>query len=295
MNPALFRTAALLSAMIAGALIPGAHVLRFLIPWLIVAMLFVVFLGTRFTGATLTRSHGWLLAANIAMGFAGFGLGWLAGGRDVALAGFFAGVAPTATAAVVVTGFLGGRRDYVAGAMVLTNTLISLLLPVLLPLVLGRATPRVIADVAGSVGFLVFMPMAAALVVRRVFPAARALPARLGNASFGAWILALFLITANASWFLRHESTATGAELLHIALVTVVVCALNFALGRLIGGRKFPREASQSLGQKNTNFTIYLAMTYASPLVALGPTCYVICHNLWNSWQLHRHGSRGDA
>ncbi|MDR0901412.1 MAG: hypothetical protein LBM92_01415, partial [Opitutaceae bacterium] len=157
------------------------------------------------------------------------------------------------------------------------------------------ATPRVIADVAGSVGFLVFMPMAAAFVTRRIFPAAQALPARLGNASFGTWILALFLITANASWFLRNESTATGGALARIALVTAVVCAINFTLGRLIGGREFAREAGQSLGQKNTNFTIYLAMTYASPLVALGPTCYVICHNLWNSWQLHRQGARRDT
>jgi BASS family bile acid:Na+ symporter len=56
----------------------------------------------------------------------------------------------------------------------------------------------------------------------------------------------------------------------------------------VIGGREFPREASQSLGQKNTTFTIYLALAYASPVVALGPTFYVIWHNLWNSWQLHR-------
>ncbi len=56
----------------------------------------------------------------------------------------------------------------------------------------------------------------------------------------------------------------------------------------MIGGREFAREASQSLGQKNTSFTIYLALTYANPLVALGPTCYVLWHNLWNSWQLHQ-------
>ena len=61
----------------------------------------------------------------------------------------------------------------------------------------------------------------------------------------------------------------------------------------MIGGREFPREASQSLGQKNTSFTIYLALTYANPLVALGPTCYVLWHNLWNSWQLHQSRHHG--
>ena len=62
----------------------------------------------------------------------------------------------------------------------------------------------------------------------------------------------------------------------------------NFSLGYLIGRPDFSREASQALGQKNTTFTIYLALTYANPLVALGPTCYVLWHNLWNSWQLQR-------
>jgi BASS family bile acid:Na+ symporter len=33
-------------------------------------------------------------------------------------------------------------------------------------------------------------------------------------------------------------------------------------------------------------------MTYANPLVALGPTFYVLWHNLWNSWQLHRRHRR---
>ena len=58
---------------------------------------------------------------------------------------------------------------------------------------------------------------------------------------------------------------------------------------------EFPREGSQCLGQKNTTFTIYLALAYTSPVVALGPTFYVLWHNLWNSWQLHRAARTGRA
>lgn len=46
------------------------------------------------------------------------------------------------------------------------------------------------------------------------------------------------------------------------------------------------------LGQKNTTLTIYLALANANPLVALGPTFYVLWHNGWNTWQLHRYGRR---
>lgn len=140
-----------------------------------------------------------------------------------------------------------------------------------------------------SVGLVVFVPMLLAWTVRTIYPPATRWPARLNNASFGAWATAIFFITANASHFLRTQSGLPRTIVVEIALASLFTCAASFAFGRLIGGREFAREASQSLGQKNTTFTIYLAMTYASPLVALGPTFYVLWHNLWNSWQLHRH------
>jgi BASS family bile acid:Na+ symporter len=108
------------------------------------------------------------------------------------------------------------------------------------------------------------------------------------------WVTAIFLITANASDFIRQHAETPHRVLLQIALASLLVCIANFSVGRWIGGREFSREASQSLGQKNTTFTIYLALTYASPVVALGPTCYVIWHNLWNSWQLRRADTAKD-
>jgi BASS family bile acid:Na+ symporter len=229
------------------------------------------------------------------MGIAAWGLGWAVGGRDVALAGFFAGITPTATAAPVVVSFLRGRVDYVIAAFLATNVLIAALLPALLPLVLGEATPGVFAQVLGSVGLVVFAPMCAAWILRTVHPQAANWPQHLRNLSFGMWVLALFLITANAAHFLHAHPELPAGVLVRIAAVTFLVCGANFAIGWAIGGRQFHREASQSLGQKNTTLTIYLALTYASPLVALGPTCYVIWHNLWNSWQLHRAAATDQA
>ncbi len=287
-NPGFSRTLAILGAIAFGALLPQAHVLVGAVPWLVMTMLLLVFLQTRLSRSALRPSHFLLLAANILLGFAGAGAGWLLGGRDVALAAFFAGITPTATAAPVIISFLRGRVDYVVAAFLLTNLTIAALIPFLLPWVLGRPTPEAFAHVAASVGFVVFLPLALAWLVRRIYPGAAEWPARLRNASFGMWVITMFLITSNASHFLRQHADTPHVLLAKIAAITLLVCAANFAVGRAIGGREFPREASQALGQKNTAFTIYLAMTYASPLIALGPTCYVIWHNLWNSWQLHR-------
>ncbi len=274
--------------MTLGALLPQAHVLSWAIRVFVMAMLFLVFLETRPSPAAFRRSHGVLLIANVAIGFAAWGLGWIVGGRDVALAAFFAGITPTAIAAPAIVSFLRGRVDYVVAAFFLTNLAVAALLPLVLPFVLGHATPDLFAHVLRSVGLVVFVPLVAAWLVRAVHAPAAAWPARRRDLAFALWVSAIFLITANASDFVRQQTAAPHAELAQIAGTSLVVCIAGFWLGHLIGGREFAREASQSLGQKNTTFTIYLALTYASPLVALGPTCYVVWHNLWNSWQLHR-------
>jgi BASS family bile acid:Na+ symporter len=286
------RTAAILSAIILGALVPEAHVFAGAIRWLVMMMLFLVFLQTQLSRTTLHSSHIALLVANIALGFAAWGAGWLMGGRDIALAAFFCGITPTAIAAPVIISFLGGRVDFVVAAFLLTNICIAALLPLLLPIVLGRTTPAAFVQVLGSVGLVVFVPMGVAWLVRALHPRAGEWPPRLRNVSFGMWVTAMFLITSNASDFLRQHSDTPHRILLKIAAASLLVCIASFAIGRMIGGREFSREASQSLGQKNTTFTIYLALTYASPIVALGPTFYVIWHNLWNSWQLHRAARR---
>ena len=291
MKPGFSRTVAILAAITLGALLPQAHTAAWLIRWLVIGMLFVVFLQTRFSRESLHRSHAFLLAANFVVAAAAWAFGFLVGGSEVALAAFFCGITPTATAAPVITSFLGGRVSYVVAAFLLSNVIIAALFPVLLPIVLGHPTPDAFAQVTRSVGLLVFLPLALAWVIRRLYPAAAKWPQRLGNVTFSAWIIAIFLITANASEFLRRQTNLSPTVLFEVAAVSLLICATNFTLGRLVGGREFPREASQSLGQKNTTFTIYLAMTYANPLVALGPTFYVLWHNLWNSWQLHRHHS----
>jgi bile acid:Na+ symporter, BASS family len=288
------RTAAILLAILLGALVPQAHVFSGAVRWMVMAMLFLVFLQTRFSREALHRGHLLLLATNIGLGFAALGLGRLVGGREVGLAAFFCGIAPTAIAAPVIISFLGGRVEYVVASFVLTNVSIAALLPVLLPLVLGRPTPEAFLDVSRNVGLVVFVPMLLAILVRLLHPAAAAWPTRLRNVSFGIWVGNMFLITSNASHFIREQPETPHGTLLQIAAVSLASCVASFGLGRLIGGREFPREASQALGQKNTAFTLYLALAYASPLVALGPTCYVIWHNLWNSWQLHR-ASRSPA
>ena len=101
----------------------------------------------------------------------------------------------------------------------------------------------------------------------------------------------LFLTASSASAYIRRTSVSP-LILLEIAGLSAGICAVNFTLGYFLGGRGLRRESSQSLGQKNTMFTLSLAMTFSGPLAALGPTFYVLWHNLWNALQLFLHDRR---
>ena len=103
------------------------------------------------------------------------------------------------------------------------------------------------------------------------------------------WVSLLCIIAGSAAEFVKTNLNISPITLGVIGLVSFAICAINFICGGLIGGHKFRREASQSLGQKNTSFTIFLALQFANPLVAMGPTFYVLWHNLWNAAQLFRH------
>jgi len=287
------RTFALSGALAAGVFVPQAGAWSGGIRWLIMGILFLFFLQMKWSELRVEGRHWWLLGANVAMGFAGFGLGWLSGWRDVAWGLFFAGFAPTATAASVVMVFLRGRADFVVSGFLVTNLGMAALAPFLLPMVLGRETPGLFWHVLESVRVIICAPMAAACLVRRVWKRAGEFARVCGDVSFGLWVAALFLVMANASVFLRGHAEVPLGELVWLAAGSLLVCAGNFALGALIGGKEFRREGSQVLGQKNTSLMIFLALTYANPLAALGPTFYVVWHNVWNSLQMARPARGG--
>ena len=287
MNQGVLRTFKLLAAMGLGLAVPSAHTFQFLIPYAIVAMLLLAFLDIRPVG--FRRQHAYLLVANWSVGL----LAWAAlipFDKQLAFVALLIGLTPTATASAVVTGMLGGRVEFVAGSVLLTNVTAGLLLPVALPLLIGSHFAMETAPFLKQTVCIVLGPLAVAQCLRVGAPAWTKSILRFRHFSFYLWLAVLFLVTANAGHFLRAQWHAGGnlLQIAQIALIAVVLCALNFALGWKLGGPVFNREASQSLGQKNTILTIWIALTYVNPMVALGPTFYVLCHNTYNAWQLAR-------
>lgn len=281
----------LLLMMVLGILLPQVSRFSFLIQYLLMAMLFFAFLDIEIHPRSFHTGVVWLVLANILVAFAAY---LLLRPLDISLAvtAFITGIAPTATAAPVIIGFLKGQVEYVVGAVLVGNITMSLLLPVVLPFVVGDVVEISVWQVLRPVLVTMFVPLILARLSHLLPHQAQAVIRRGRDFSFTFWLLALLISSAKASDFLRSDVSASASVVLPIALLSLLLCVVNFSLGALLGGERFRQEASQSLGQKNNAFVIWVALTFISPLVALGPTFYILYHNLYNSWQIYRFERR---
>ena len=128
----------------------------------------------------------------------------------------------------MIISFLRGRVEFVVAAFLLTNIAIAALMPLILPIVLGRPTPEAFVHVSGSVGLVMFIPMVVAWTLRALYRPAAEWPGRLRNVSFGIWVITMFLITSNASNFVRLNSDVPRLVLLEIAVASLLVCVASF-------------------------------------------------------------------
>ena len=286
MKSPLLRPAMIVIPLVLGIFFPQAAVLKPLIRWGMIAMLFMVYLQLDLRELKPRMAHWVILAANLAVGIIGYLVFKLLGQQELAWAAFFIGITPTATAAPVIMNFLNGRVGFVVSGLVITNIGISLALLPLIPAVTGNMSWSFALDVFQNLVVIMVLPCVAALIVRKLRPEATAWPKKFKMLSLSIWSLLLFIISAGASQFLRTNADVSPFVVVEIAGLSALICAVNFFLGYWIVPRDLRREGSQTLGQKNTMLTLYLAMTFASPLAALGPTFYVICHNTWNACQL---------
>jgi bile acid:Na+ symporter, BASS family len=287
------KVLSLLLMMVLGILFPQLSKLSFLIQYLLMAMLFFAFLDIEIHPRSFRKGMLWVVLANILVAFTAY---WLLRpiSMDLALTAFITGIAPTATAAPVIIGFLQGEVEYVVGAVLVTNVSMSLIVPLVLPFVVGNVVKVSIWQVLKPVLVTMFVPLILARL-SRLLPKGAQQVIRRGKAfSFTFWLLALLISSAKASDFLRNDISASATAVLPIALVSLALCVVNFSLGAFLGGESFRQESSQSLGQKNNAFVIWVALTFINPLVAMGPTFYILYHNLYNSWQIYRFEKRRD-
>lgn len=208
---------------------------------------------------------------------------------------------PTATAAPVITGMLGGNVSRVATYSLLSHISVALLAPLLLSWMSPgdtRSWETGFAESVVAIGItvlpLILGPLAVALLLRRFTPQAHRAIATHQGLSFYIWALALIIVVGNSVSFILKEPPALLPDILMLAGISLAACALQFIAGNRIGHHYGDTiSGAQSLGQKNTVLAIWLALTYLNPIVSVAPAAYVAWHNTVNSIQIYRHERRG--
>ncbi len=200
-------------------------------------------------------------------------------------------ICPTATAACVVTGKLGGDVAELASYIVLINLLTAILVPLFVPLISNvedLCFSNVFAAILCRVFPVLLFPLLLAEMLRRLTPKAHAWFASRSGWAFRIWIFALALAIALTTRTIVHSKMDISLGFA-IGLVSLTCCAIQFAFGRYIGKRFGSTiAASQALGQKNTIFAIWMGYTFLTPITTVAGGFYSIWHNLYNAWQLRQ-------
>jgi len=263
-------------------------------PTLIFLMLFVTFCKVDPRDLRPSRMHLWLLLVQVGI-FCLLGIPLIlfpdTEFRVVLEGAMICMITPTATAAAVVTGKLGGNTQSLVSYTIIINMVSAIVIPLALPMVHPNPALTFVPSfllILSKVFPLLMLPFLAAWAVRAYLPKLHAKLLGFKDLAFYMWAVALAIAIAVTVRSIVHSNVAI-VYLIGIAIASLITCIAQFAIGKKIGGHYNDRiGAGQSLGQKSTVFSIWLGATFLSPVTSMAGGFYSIWHNVYNSYQLYQ-------
>ncbi|MBQ6064022.1 MAG: transporter [Prevotella sp.] len=204
-------------------------------------------------------------------------------------------IGPCAAAAAVVTQKLGGNLEQMTTYTFLSNIITAVLIPVCFPIIdksVDNSFMAAFLKILHEVCIVLIVPMLLAYITKHYIKKLHRWVVSVKDLSYYMWGISLMIVTGTTVKNIVHADT-TVVFLLTIALLGLVLCIVQFAVGRFIG-HYFDTtiEAGQALGQKNTAFAIWIAYTYLNPLSSVGPGCYILWQNIINSVEIWFYGKK---
>ena len=264
--------------------------LAFLTPFLIGLMLFFTYCNVSFDKIRFSKFHYILLAIQV-FGSLALYCAILPFNVILAQGAMICMLAPTATAAPVIAGMLGGDVESLAAYSLLCNLVIAFVAPICFAFtgtVDATSFGHSVFIIGEKVFVLLLLPFVLAYLLHKFYSKMYTRIKRLKAISFYLWSFALIIITGKTVYFVLEQATNYTLEV-GLALIALVVCIFQFLIGRYVG-RKYGNTVSggQGLGQKNTILAIWMAQTYLNPIASVAPGAYVLWQNLVNSFQVWR-------
>lgn len=279
-------------AMISGSVFYSFfNLFAFLTPYLISVMLLITCCRLSIREMRFTRLHAWMLVIQVVGSVVVYGA-ICCFDRVLAEAMLICVLAPTAVAAAVITGMLGGSVPCLATYTLASNLCVAIVAPVVFSLVGAQGEVsfgQSFWHICSQVGPLLLLPLAGAWILEYFVPSVHKVLRARQSISFYLWSLGLTIVTGRTVFFIMQQDSKNYGEEFLMAFAALLLCVAQFALGRWIGKKYGETIAGgQGLGQKNTILAIWMAQVYLSPLSSIGPAAYVLWQNSINSWQLWR-------
>ena len=256
-------------------------------PLCIFSMLFCTFCRVNVRDMKPSWLHLWLMVVQLVATVAVYLL-LLPLGDTVAQGGMICSLAPMAMGAVVIAGMLGANVATMATHSLICNLIIAFVAPPLLS-AWGNGTCTVM-EILMRVAPLLISPFVLAQLCRWLTPKTAHWIGSHAMISFYIWLLSLIFIMGKTATFIIDSGTEHLVTEIILALVALVVCLAQFAMGHWLGRRYGDKAAGgQALGQKNTVMAIWLAQSFLNPLSCVAPTAYIVWQNIVNSYQIYRY------
>lgn len=267
-------------------------------PFLIFTMLLLTFCKVSPRELRFEKLHFWLIALQligsllIYFSIAGFN-------SDVAEGAMICMLAPTATSAAVITGMLGGSVSCLTTYTLLSNVVVALSAPIIFSLMGNNSTMPFLSSffyICKQVFPVLILPFICAWFIQAKLPKIHSKVLSMPMASFYLWTVALAIVVGKTVAFLVNQKSNNYTNEILVAVLGLVICCLQFFLGKSIGGHFKNRiSGGQALGQKNTILAIWMAQVYLNPIASVGPASYVLWQNTINSWQLWKKRKKDEA
>ena len=333
---------ALALAMVVGVV--GQSIFRhlnFLLPPLIFFMLFFTFCKINPADLRLRKWHGLVLVIQLVLGIGlyyalHYGLSTYSSlaSNDIAIVSqglMLCVLMPTASAAAIIAGKLGGSIQNLTSFTMLSNVATAVIVPLFFPVVnpsAGIEFSTAFLMILKRITPLLLCPFFAAWLLRivcNIYHRKRntgktfTLSTQWASMPFYIWIAALIVLMADLTHTLIHQ-TYSFWTIAIICVGSLITCLMQFGLGKWIGyhypagtkGNDYKDvvidpaaahysmqkvsqiTAGQAFGQKNTTLAIWMAQAYLVPIASMAPAVYIIWQNLFNSIQLMLAGRRAE-
>uniref|UniRef100_UPI004056694E transporter n=1 Tax=Alistipes sp. TaxID=1872444 RepID=UPI004056694E len=257
-----------------------------LTPLLIAAMLFLTFCRIDIRAMRLRTIHLWMLIVQFLGSIAIYHLVTPLLGQTVGQGAMICVLAPIAMAAVVIGGMLGANIATMVTYSLVCNVATAIIAPMLLHSY-GNGTCTFL-EIISRVAPTLIAPFVVAQLLRWLLPRVAEWFASRSWLSFYLWLISLVLVLGRTTAFILDTEADPFVEV-ELAIVALVLCLVQFSVGRLLGRASGDAVAgTQSVGQKNTILAVWMSLNFLDPVASVAPTAYIVWQNLVNSYQIYR-------